>query len=463
MANDYVALAFTLIIGSPAMLPVYATIIWVTVGNGIRFGKRYMLLAEIMAQTALFSILLLTPYWQQNPILSVTLIITAAIVPFYVQSLLSAYEDARRRAEEASLAKSRFLAQASHDLRQPVHAIGLFLASLRDTGIDANQSQIIDRIDRSLHGVSRLFRTLLDISTLDSGVVTPQVELFSLEELLTEIVQQNDESARWAGVNIRLVSNQYWIEADRSLLITMVQNLVSNAIKYAPEKPILIGARRRGGQISIEVHDCGAGISDDHLPRVFEEFYQIRERGDRDVEGVGLGLSIVSRLAGLMGLTVNMESRLEKGTSVQINGLQQHIGEHPSAAPAKIDRAMPMQGYHVVLIEDDRDVLAATKTMIETWGCSVSAFTEIPVTLASCDLIITDFDLGGKVTGSDCIAHIRTLLNRDVAAIVMTGHNEHRVRHELKDDAIPVLMKPLRPAELRSMITSMRLRSGQMH
>ena len=119
---------------------------------------------------------------------------------------------------------------------------------------------------------------------------------------------------------------------------------------------------------------------------------------------------------------------------------------------------MPLKGYQIILVEDNRDVLVATKTMMESWGCAVSAHIKIPETFSACDLIVTDFDLGGKITGSDCIKHIRAVLGHDVAAIVMTGHDEHRVRTELNDNTIPVLMKPLRPAELRSMIASMRLR-----
>jgi signal transduction histidine kinase/CheY-like chemotaxis protein len=458
MANDYAGLAFAIIVGCTVMLPVYAIIMWVTVGNGLRFGSRYMIAAALMAQITLAAITLLTPYWQSDPVLVFTLSVTTLIVPVYVQTLLRSTEQARRDAEEANTAKSRFLAQASHDLRQPVHAIGLFLNSLTQTGLAPEQRSIVDRIDRSLQGVAELFRSLLDISTLDSGAVTPKLEPVSIDQLFRTLEQQNQASAQWAGVSLRFVASDRIVLADRALLLTMMQNLVSNAIKYAPRGPVLIGCRRRGEHISIWVVDRGPGIGRTHLPRLFDEFYQIRKLGHPDTQGVGLGLSIVKRLGALMGLKPEIRSRLGHGTTVAIHGLI----AASAASPLPVERgggyAMPLQGLRILLVEDDIDVLDATANLLRSWGAGVAAWSTVPPQAQPCDLIVTDFDIGGGVTGAACIALYRDQPVQPMA-IVMTGHDESRIEEIVDDDAILVLKKPVQPAELRSAIAALRSRN----
>jgi signal transduction histidine kinase/CheY-like chemotaxis protein len=455
MANDYAALAFTIIAGCSVMLPVYTIIMWVTVGNGLRFGSRYMIVAAIMAQATLAAIVAFTPYWQENPVLVATFALTALVVPLYIRTLLRSVEQARRAAEEANTAKSRFLAQASHDLRQPVHAIGLFLNSLTQTGLAPEQRAIVDRIDRSLQGVAELFRSLLDISTLDSGAVVPNVEPVSLAQLFRTLEQQNQGSAQWAGVDLRFVGSDRWVVADRALLLTMLQNLVSNAIKYAPRGPVLVGCRKRGQHLSIWVVDRGPGIAADHLPRLFDEFYQVRKLGAADTQGVGLGLSIVKRLGGLMGLDTEIRSRTGHGTLAAIHGL--------TPAPARTlrppvhvhDFARPLEELRILLVEDDLDVLDATAHLLRTWGAEVTAWSTVPSKAPPCDLVVTDFDIGGGQTGADCIALYRGEAVPPMA-IVMTGHDEVAVEDMIDGEQCLVLKKPVRPAALRSAIAALR-------
>lgn len=450
--HDYSAMAFALSVGGAATLPVFAMLLWVTVGNGIRFGQYYLVFATVLALLSLMVPVSFNEYWRSNPYLVLTLVVSTVLVPTYVLMLLRRIQKAHDIAIEANRAKSRFLAQASHDLRQPIHAISLFTACLRDGSLDRDQEQMVENIDRSLQSVSRLFRSLLDISTLDSGKVAAQMEPVSIAELVDDIVQQNSEAAQWAGVPVRVVSVSHHVRTDRTLLSTMLQNIVTNALKYAPNEPILIGCRRRGGALSIEVHDRGPGIAEEHLLRIFDEFYQIRERGDKDVEGVGLGLPIVRRLGALLGLTVRVSSKAGRGTGVIIDGLE--IVAAAAVVPSGADLAPSslVHGMRVLLVEDDRDVLVATATLLRKWGCLVQAETAPPKVIAGCDILITDYDLGAGLTGSDCIAHVRRLAGELVPAIVMTGHDEGRVRAELATFEIPILAKPVRPAELRSML-----------
>ena len=457
MTNDYAGLAFAIIVGCQVMLPAYGLIMWVTVGNGLRFGSRYMIVAAIMAQITLATITALTPYWQANPPLVVTLSFTTLIVPLYIRTLLHSIEQARLDAEEANTAKSRFLAQASHDLRQPVHAIGLFLNSLTQTGLAPEQRAIVDRIDRSLQGVAELFRSLLDISTLDSGAVTPTPEPVRMAQMFRLLEQQNQVSAGWAGIDLRFVASDRVVLADRALLLTMLQNLVSNAIKYAPRSKVVVGCRSRGDTISIWVIDRGPGIAAEHLPRLFDEFYQIRKLGAADMQGVGLGLSIVKRLGALMGLDAEICSRPGRGTGVAIHGL---VAATVSAEPM-LDRdpgyCAPLHGLRILLVEDDIDVLDATADLLRTWGADVAAWSTLPPHAHPCDLIVTDFDIGGGVTGADCIA-LHQHQSPPPMTIVMTGHDTLAIEEIIADARILVLKKPVRPAELRSTIAALRSR-----
>ncbi|MGL4637242.1 MAG: ATP-binding protein [Beijerinckiaceae bacterium] len=464
MTLDYSSMVFTIIMGGEVMLPLFAVMIWVTVGNGLRYGVRYLLIALCMTMVSMAVVTWFMPFLQEHPNLVITLALTALIVPSYAVSLLRRTEEARKAALEANIAKSRFLAQASHDLRQPVHAIGLFIASLRQAGLNASQRGIVDRIDRSLQGVAGLFRSLLDISTLDSGGVTPKPEQVVINSLFADLAQQNIEGAAWANVELRFAPSRHAVVVDRALLTTMLQNLISNALKYAPGKPVLVGCRKQSGGLSIVVCDQGPGIEAKHIPHLREEFYQVRKMGDPDTQGVGLGLAIVERLSRMMGLKIRIRSRVGHGTTVSIDGLLLSSDlEAAQTSSRRADYRMPLKGMRILLIEDDPDVLDATAELLMSWGCEVQPFTAVPLNWTPCDLIIVDFDIGGGVTGADCIAAIRARAARrneaEIPAIVMTGHDELRVGAALNDDRIPILKKPIRPAEMRSSIAAIKLRS----
>ncbi|EJN05895.1 hybrid sensor histidine kinase/response regulator [Phyllobacterium sp. YR531] len=462
MVNDYLAMTFAMAVGGAITAPVFAMILWVTVGNGLRYGPRYLTAATTLALLSLAAITYFNSFWREQPYLVATFVMTAILVPTYVYVLLNRVHKAYNSALEANLAKSRFLAQASHDLRQPIHAISLFIACLRDARLGVEEEQMVDNIDRSLQSVSRLFQSLLDISTLDSGKITAHLEEVAIGEILLDIARQNSEAAHWTGVELRVVKTKRFVRTDPSLLTTMIQNIVSNALKYAPGGPVLVGTRIRNGKLSIEVHDRGSGIAEEHLPRLFEEFYQVRERGDKDTEGVGLGLSIVQRLARLMGLNVSLRSVVGQGTTVVIGGLT--IVAEPILLPdvIRVKPVSPLDGLRVLLIEDDLNILIATGILLEKWGCVVQQEDALPEGKdVSCDLVITDFDLGAKTTGTDCIDYVRRQNGLHIPAIIVTGHDENRVRDDVSDPEIPILSKPIRPAELRSMIMALRLRSEQ--
>ncbi|SDH84509.1 Signal transduction histidine kinase [Pseudomonas flavescens] len=461
MLIDYTTITLVISAGGAPMLPIYAVLLWVTVGYGLRYRAGYLLLATIMATLSLLIITVTSAYWQSQPYLIFTLVLTTLMVPAYIHSLLKRSRRATEAEQAANLAKSQFLAQASHDLRQPIHSISLFTACLRDSSLDSEQKRLVENIDKSLNSVARLFRSILDIYSLDSGKVVPQMEALPLHNLLQQLVQQNTEAARWAGVAIRLRCPPIYVYADQGLLTTMLQNLLSNALKYAPGQPMLIGCRSRSTGVSIELYDKGRGIAEAHLDNIFEEFYRVRQARDSDVEGMGLGLTIVRRLATLMDLRIRIRSVEGHGTLAAIDGLQRVTPPVERAAPAQGGNQAPrmLDGLRVCLIEDDQNVLLATATLLKKWGCEVATFTSLPDVSPDFDLVVTDFDLGREASGADCIKHVRALSGRNVPAIIMTGHDVRRVQEQLGDDNIPILSKPVQPAELRSLLVALKLAS----
>lgn len=450
MVNDYTGTCFGLVVGGEAALPLYAVMVWVNLGNGMRYGSRYLAIATGLALLALLVVYRITPYWQQQPFMVLMLLTTSTLIPLYAHLLLERTRKASEQAMAATQEKSRFLAQASHDLRQPIHSIGLFTACLREGSLGLEERRLVDNIDRSLLNVSQLFRSILDLYTLDNGRIQPKYETFALDAFLQDLLRQNAEAARWAGVKMRLHASRHWTRADPGMLATMVQNVLSNSFKYAAHQPLLVGVRRRGQGLAIEILDQGRGIALEHQANVFEEFYRIRHSRDRDVEGVGLGLSIVKRLAQLMGMRVSLHSRVGHGTRVCLQGLPRVAAQAPRASIDPAVQAGMLTGLRVCLVEDDRNVLQATKALLERWGCHVQAHTSATGLASDCDVIVADYDLGPEATGLNCIDRLRAARGREVPALIMTGHDLEKIQAAVQGRNIAILSKPVRPAELRA-------------
>jgi len=389
------------------------------------------------------------------------LIVTTIVVPAYAHILLKRTRIASEETIAANQEKSRFLAQASHDLRQPIHSIGLFTACLRESRLGEEERRLVDSIDRSLLNVSQLFRSILDLYTLDNGRILPRLQTLELGEWLADLIRQNAEDARWAGVELRLRPCEHWVRTDPALLATMVQNVLSNCFKYGAHRPVLIGVRKRGAGLAIAIYDRGSGIAEEHLPKVFEEFYRVRQLRDKDVEGVGLGLSIVRRLGQLIGVDVAIRSRLGHGTAVTLHGLPLA----PPQVPVNREEARQiglLTGLKVCLVEDDRNVLLATSALLERWGCVVQAELSGQGLVTDCDIIVADYDLGSHSTGIECIDEVRRQRGYAVPAMIITGHDIEKIQAALHDRQIAILSKPVRPAELRATLRALRDRQTEV-
>ncbi|MBH3447179.1 response regulator [Pseudomonas moraviensis] len=460
MVHDYTGTCFGLVIGGEAALPLYAVMVWVNLGNGMRYGSRYLAIATGLALVALLVVYRLTPYWQAQPFMVLMLLITSTVIPFYAHLLLERTRKASEEAVAANLEKSRFLAQASHDLRQPIHSIGLFTACLRESRLGDDERRLVDNIDRSLLNVSQLFRSILDLYTLDNGRIEAKMQTLNLGEWLADLIRQHQEAARWAGVELRLRPCNYWVRTDPALLATMVQNVLSNCFKYGAQRPVLIGVRKRGAGLAIVIHDRGNGIAEEHLHKVFEEFYRVRQVRDKDVEGVGLGLSIIKRLGELIDVHVALRSQLGRGTAVTLAGLPIVAAPQSPVVRSEARQVGLLTGLKVCLVEDDRNVLLATSALLERWGCVVQGEWSAEDLVTDCDIIVADYDLGTHATGIECIDEVRRQRGWAVPAMIITGHDVEKIQAALHDRQIAILSKPVRPAELRATLRALRDRQG---
>lgn len=365
--------------------------------------------------------------------------------------------------KDAHDAKLRFLVQASHDLRQPIHAIGLFVECLRGMRLGAEASDVLGSVDQSVNSLSRLCRSLLDLSAIEAGQVKPVPVDFPLDDILGDVVRQTQESAKKSKVKVRFVSTRHWLHADPALLQAMVQNLVSNAIKYAPNGKVLIGVKRHAGALALAVVDQGPGIPEQCREQIFDEFERLEVHRGGQIEGLGLGLSIVSRLARLMGLAIRVRSQVGRGSSFWIEGLVPISRRNVTAAKPSRDYQRVLEGLRVLVIDDDRAVRKSTAQLLARWGCSTRATGRIDSLKGDADrtdFVLCDQELGGETKGLDLVIRLRRLQKRPIGAAIMTGSYSEQLREDAAKVGIVVLAKPVNPSQLRSLLLSATSRHG---
>jgi signal transduction histidine kinase/CheY-like chemotaxis protein len=375
--------------------------------------------------------------------------------------------DKNSQLAEAGQNKSRFLAAASHDLRQPMHALGLFVAQLRIHMTSAEGNSLVDRIDDAVTGMNELFNALLDITKLDAGALTPTIIEFPVAELLERIGGTFAAVAQEKGVSLRLVSSSAWVRSDAVLLERIVLNLVSNAVRYTTSGGIVVGCRRRGVLLRVDVADSGPGIPEDQRRKIFGEFYRLADATKTNQAGLGLGLAIVERLCALLDHAIEVTSTPGKGSRFSVTV--------PMAAPSALSKSdQPQQasldvarGKLVVVIDHDALVLESMRGLLCNWGCRVvtAATPEAALTdvkrigrEARPDLIISDYHLADGQSGITAIAKLRELYGT-VPAFVMSGDTAPESLREARESGHHLLHKPVQPITLRAMVSRL-LKSG---
>lgn len=357
-------------------------------------------------------------------------------------------------------AKSHFLAAASHDLRQPVSAIGLITDLLHERLTDPSLRGLTDRLTRAVVSMESLLKGLLDLSRLDSGTVEVHAQTVRLQSLLDSIASHETESASYKGLSLRVRRTQATAWTDPILLEQILRNLVGNAVRHTERGGILVGVRSRGDHLLIQVWDTGAGISEADQARIFEEFVQLSNPGRERRRGLGLGLAIVKRAAKLLGHPIHVQSRPKKGScfSVMVPTAPQRAvpaTEHLAQAPPPSGQSMPWSGLNALVIEDDQSIRDALSNLLRSWGFSVTSGVGLSWLIQQgprqhWDLVISDHRLSDG-TGREVVQHVRATQSR-LAALIVTGDTSPEQLSMLARSGLPVLHKPFRAEKLRAMI-----------
>ena len=373
-----------------------------------------------------------------------------------------ALEQAKRKADELNLDKTRFIAAASHDILQPMNAARLYTSSLLERQLKPEDAQVAKSIDASLVAVEEIFQSLVDISRMDAGRLEADIQPVNLENLLERLRVEFDPIARNKGLEFDIVASSSWVRSDPQLLHRLLQNLISNAIKYTNEGKVLLGARHRVGLIEIQVLDTGPGIPAARQAEIFKEFHRLDSSAGVG-RGIGLGLSIVDRIGRMLDHHVGLRSSPGKGSCFFVR-LQEVPAPQQPAKPESLP-SFALNDIHVLCIDNEPEVLVGMETLLSGWHCKVTAARSAEEALAKVraqsrpiDIVLADYHLDNDVTGDRVIEELRDKIAADLPAAILTADHSPEVHRKLRDDAIPVLRKPVKAGALRATISKLARR-----
>ncbi len=373
---------------------------------------------------------------------------------------------AREQAEEANRAKTHFLAAASHDLRQPLHAMGLFVEALARSPLSKDQSHVLTHLRSASSSASEMLNTLLDYSRLEAGAVSPKPKPFSLQNLLAELEREFGIQADAKDLFYRSRETTLAAFADPTLVDLVLRNLISNALRYTRQGGLLVACRPRGNKVAVQIWDTGLGIAPDEQEAVFKEFHQLGNPERDRQKGLGLGLAIVQRLCEAMGAQVNLRSVLGKGSMFELV-LPLHRGVLMGDDLAQAQPVRDWTGLRVMVIDDEAPVRQGMQSLLAAWGCECGSFESAQEALAYVanapneklpQVLLSDYRLRHDLTGAQAIADLRAAMQMrgitaKLPAIIITGDTApERIREAQRTDAL-LLHKPVSAASLAKCLT----------
>ncbi|MEW5965040.1 MAG: PAS domain-containing hybrid sensor histidine kinase/response regulator [Pseudomonadota bacterium] len=378
----------------------------------------------------------------------------------------AALEEAKAKADLANLDKTRFLAAASHDILQPLNAARLYAASLAERPLAEGEALLAKNVDASLSAVEEIFAALIEISRMDSGRLEPDIQELPLAEIFDQLAVEFRPLAKEKGLDLRVLATEAWVRSDRRMLRRVLQNLLGNAIKYTRRGGVLLGVRRRGGEVVITVSDTGPGIPPDQQAIVFKEFHRLEGAGST-VPGVGLGLSIVERIGRLLGHPVRLVSTPGRGSTFMVAVPRAAQRVRPRAEVASLPQAGRFDGVRVLCIDNEPAVLAGMEGLLSGWGCTVTAARSGHAALALAvgtgnapDAILADYHLDTG-TGLDAVVMLRAAIGAEVPAALITADQTEEVAARARAHGLSILRKPVKAAALRAMLAQMTLGRSQ--
>jgi Na+/proline symporter/signal transduction histidine kinase len=369
---------------------------------------------------------------------------------------------AKSTAEDANISKTRFLAAASHDILQPLNAARLYVTSLVERQSGGEDSRLVENIDDSLEAIEEILGALLDISRLDAGAMTPSISSFKIGDLMRSLEIEFAPSARAKGLELSFVSCSLPVKSDRSLLRRLLQNFISNAIKYTPQGRVLVGCRRHGQSLKICVYDTGVGIPIVKRGEIFKEFHRL-EQGARIARGLGLGLSIVERLARVLNHGIAIDANPAGGSVFSVTVPTAKAINHTAAVTSATPLSRtPMSGALIVCIENDAAILDGMRTLLTAWDAEVIAVSDPEAAIEAIEAaggrvtgLLVDYHLD-RGNGVAAIRDIRRRFGENIPAILITADRSPHVRAAAREETIAVLNKPVKPASLRALIGQWR-------
>lgn len=373
------------------------------------------------------------------------------------RAIEAALMDAKTVAEKANLSKTRFLAAASHDLLQPLNAARLFVAALGDRRLALPTRALVSQTSTALDSVEDLLEALLEISRLDAGAIQPEISDFRLDRMLRTLQVEFAPLAQAAGLSLTIDTQPIWVRSDIRLLRRVLQNLLSNAIRYTLQGSVAVHCRPDGDRVAIDVIDTGPGIAADKQAYVFEEFRRL----DLRPSGKGLGLAIVRRAVDMLGHDILLRSAPGEGACFTVTvpcGIER---AEPDELEAGAARGRSMTGLRILIVDNERSIQTGMRTLLSGWGCDVSTadgFTEAVAGIDRGDrpdIVLVDYHLKDGETGDDTIARLQAHLGTQVPAIMISADRGEELKAKMAGQAIPLLSKPVKPAQLRALLRTM--------
>lgn len=366
----------------------------------------------------------------------------------------------RKEAERVNVAKTRFLAAASHDLRQPIHALGLFFGQLADQVHSPETEPIINQVEDSIDAINSMLNALLDVSRLDAGIVKPVIESCRLQELLCRLDTEFQPVAKENHNQLKIRLSSAIVKTDLGMLERILRNLIGNALRYTQNGRVLVATRLRGKNVEIQVLDTGSGIPENQLEDVFIEFHQLHNPARDRRQGLGLGLAIVKRLAALLQHDIKVFSKVGRGSCFAITlplaaSVQDTTFKQQRELVLQLNT--PFFGKHVLVVDDDIAILEGMKGLLIRWGCQVITVSSPDVAFEKAinrtdklDLVIVDYRLPENVSGIDVARDLQNRLKYPVPVLIITGDTGPERLQEAEVSGFPLLHKPVKPAVLRS-------------
>lgn len=375
--------------------------------------------------------------------------------------------EARDAAEAANLSKDKYLAAASHDLLQPLNAARLLISTLRERQLPQNELHLVERAHQALEGAEDLLTDLLDISKLDQAAIKPDIDIYSLDDVLLPLVSEFQSVAAAAGLQLKHYIPRVAIKTDFRLLTRILRNFLSNACRYTDQGSVLVGARMRAGALRIEVWDTGRGIPEEELGSIFLEFNQLGIGRSAKRSGVGLGLAIVDRIASMLGYQVLVRSKPGRGSVFSIDvPLAEAMPRERVAAPAVVPQlGDPLPGRRLLVIDNEESILLSMAALLEQWGCTVVTATDEQSAMtaldgAAPDAILADYHLDHGLTGWDVVLAVRGRFDQALPAVMITADRSDQCRQQLQGCGVPVLNKPVKPGKMRSVLSHLLAGNG---